>query len=123
MEIALVMVALIGYVAFRQYLQHHRRIMIHRERMVAIEKGVELPPLEKETQRSTWNVQRVLLLLGWSWIAVGVGVFTTITAILQAGGPEARGLHGTQYVGLGLACVGVAHLITYWVGARRERGN
>ena len=44
------------YVAFRQWMQHDRRRMVHRERLAAIEKGIELPPLEQEVQRSRWNV-------------------------------------------------------------------
>ena len=52
MEAAIVAVALIGFVAFRQWLAHQRRMMIHRERLLAIEKGVALPPLEQEIRRN-----------------------------------------------------------------------
>ena len=61
-EVAVVIVAVIGYLAFRQWLQLSRRTMIHRERLAAIEKGVDLPPLEQEAQRRSWNIQRFLLL-------------------------------------------------------------
>ncbi len=40
MEVAVVLVAAIGYLAFRQWLQLNRRRMAHRERLAAIEKGV-----------------------------------------------------------------------------------
>jgi hypothetical protein len=50
MDAAIVTIALIGYIAFRQWLVHHRRIMIHRERLTAIEKGIALPPLEREVE-------------------------------------------------------------------------
>ena len=33
---ALVIVAVIGYFAFNQYLKHHRRVLLHRERLTAI---------------------------------------------------------------------------------------
>jgi hypothetical protein len=56
MEVAVVVVALIAYMGFREWLRHNRRSMIHRERLSAIEKGVEMPPLEQETQRRAWNV-------------------------------------------------------------------
>ena len=46
-SVALVFIALIGFAAFQQYLRHHRRIMIHRERLAAVEKGIDLPPLER----------------------------------------------------------------------------
>jgi len=64
MEVAIVVVALIAFVGFRQWLQHNRRVMIHRERLAAIEKGVEIPSLDLEVHRSKWIVGRVLLLGG-----------------------------------------------------------
>ena len=39
-----VWIAIIGFVAFYQWLRHQRRVLIHRERLIALEKGVELPP-------------------------------------------------------------------------------
>ena len=65
---ALILVVIIGYIAFRNWLTHDKRRMIHRERLAAIEKGVTLPAVEQEAERRTWNVQRYLLLAGWSWI-------------------------------------------------------
>ncbi len=118
METALVIVALIAYVAFRQWLQHHRRIMLHRERMAAIEKGVEVPPLEQEAHRHSWNVQRILLLAGAIWVAIGVGAFATLVAVISSGNTWI--LPGTQYLSLIPIGIGIAHLITYWAGARRE---
>ena len=47
MEVAIVMVAVIGFLAFHQWLQLNRSQFIHRERLAAIEKGLELPPLER----------------------------------------------------------------------------
>jgi hypothetical protein len=123
MEMTTVVVALIGYVAFRQWMQHHRRIMIHRERIAAIEKGIELPPLEQEVYRSTWNVQRLLLLAGWTWIALGIASFVVLSVLLSFPPNNATKEIplGMQYIGLIPAGIGVAHLITYVVGARRER--
>jgi Tfp pilus assembly protein PilX len=43
MEIVIVIVAFIAVAGFRQWLQHHRRAMIHRERLAAVEKGLEIP--------------------------------------------------------------------------------
>ena len=62
---------LTAYAAFQQFLRHQRRTMIHRERLAALEKGVELPPLEQEILRGRWNVQRILLFAGLVWISVG----------------------------------------------------
>ena len=70
MEFAIIVVAVIAYFAFRQWILHHRRVLIHRERLAAIEKGVDLPALDHDVKRSTWNVQRLLLLCGLIWLAV-----------------------------------------------------
>ncbi len=120
METALVIVALIAFIGFRQWLQHHRRILVHRERMAALEKGVELPPLDVEVKRTNWNVQRILLLSGWIWISIGIGGLVAGTIMMQQvheGGP-ARGI---EFLGLIPVGIGVAHLITYWTGEKRER--
>jgi len=120
MEIAIVMVAVIGYLAFHQWLQLNRRTMIHRERLAAIEKGVDLPPLEQEVRRSSWNVQRLLLLAGLVWVSLGVGTFVTLSAIL-AYTPVTREIPpGLQWIGVAPVCIGLSHLIVYLIGKRKE---
>jgi hypothetical protein len=122
-------VALVGiltcYVAFSQWMQHARRMMVHRERLAAIEKGIELPPLEQEVRRSRWNVQRFLLWLGCLDIAVGIGVFILLSIMMSfAPTPNkftAELPQGIQYVGVIPVCMGIAHLIAYFVEIRRER--
>ena len=123
---ALFLSVILGYIAFRHWLNHDKRRMIHRERMAAIEKGVALPAVEQEAERRTWNVQRFLLLAGWSWIAIGIGGYITIVALLN--GAPAGATHGLPPSGAQFAAVipigiGIAHLITYWTGERRERGG
>jgi hypothetical protein len=118
MEVALVVVALIALVGFRQYLTHHRRMMVHRERMLAIERGVELPPLEQEIKRSNWNVQRVLLLAGLVWIALGIGAIVLLSAILgHQTTPEIP--QGLQWIGIAPIGIGLSHVIVYLVGRNR----
>jgi hypothetical protein len=122
-------IALVGiftvYMAFRQWMQHDRRIMIHRERLAAIEKGIELPTLEQEVVRSRWNVQRFLLWLGCLDIAVGIGVFILLSIMMSfAPTPNkftAELPQGIQYVGVIPVCMGIAHLIAYFVEIRREQ--
>jgi hypothetical protein len=121
MEIAAVAIALVGYAAYREWLRHQRRTLIHRERLAALDKGVELPPLEQEQKRSSWNVQRTLLLAGLVWLSLGVGVFVTLSVIIAS--PANAKLDvppGVQYIGLGLAAIGVSHLVVYAVGKRKE---
>ncbi len=119
MDIAIVIVAFIAFVGFRQWLQHQRRTMIHQERLAAIEKGIELPPLEPEIRKSNWNVQRILLLAGLLWISLGVGAFVTLNALL-AHSPELRIPNGIQFVSIAPAAIGLSHLIVYVVGRKRE---
>ena len=120
-------VALVGiltcYVAFSQWMQHARRMMVHRERLAAIEKGIELPPLEQEVRRSRWNVQRFLLWFGCLDIAVGVGVYILLSVMMSF--PPNKFTQdlppGIQYVGVIPIGMGIAHLLAYFVEIRRER--
>ena len=73
---------LTAYAAFQQFLRHQRRMMIHRERLAALEKGIELPPLEQEILRGRWNVQRILLFAGLVWISLGVSIYLVLNALI-----------------------------------------
>jgi hypothetical protein len=122
MAVALVWIAVIAFVGFYQWLRHQRRVLIHRERLIALEKGVELPPLERETQRSTWNAQQFLLLAGLIWISLGVGAILTLTALIAEGSPAAADIpDGMQWIGLAPVGIGLSHLIVYFVGKARDR--
>lgn len=121
MEVAIVMVAGIGYLAFRHWLQLNRRTLIHRERLAAIEKGVDLPPLEQEVRRSSWNIQRILLLAGLVWVSLGVGTFVTLSAMLAHPTPITQGIpEGMQWISVAPTCIGLSHLIVYLIGKTRE---
>jgi hypothetical protein len=117
LSVALVMIAVIGFFAFRQWIQHHRRVLIHRERIAAIEKGVDLPTLDHEVKRSSWNVQRIILLMGLIWISLGIGAFI-VFSVMDAKMPDFP--HGLQFIGIAPIGIGISHLIVYRVGARRE---
>ena len=119
MEIVIVIVALIAFAGFRQWLKHQRRAMIHRERLAAIEKGVEIPPLEQELSRSNWNVQRILLLSGLIWISIGIGAFVVLKALLA--NPGSTDLQqGFQWIGIAPVMIGISHLIVYVVGRKKD---
>ncbi len=122
METSLVLIAALAYLAFRHWLQLKRRMMIHQERLAAIDKGVELPPMEQEVRRSNWNVQRVLLLAGLVWVSLGIGAFVTLSAVLAHPTPVTQDVPpGIQWVGLAGVCVGLSHLIVYGIGKRKEK--
>ncbi len=122
MEIAVVAIALIAYAAYREWLRHQRRALVHRERLAAIEKGLELPPLDQEQTRRSWNVQRTLLLAGMIWLSLGLGVFITLSALLAS--PANAKLEippGIQWIGIAPAAIGASHLLVYWSGRRKEQ--
>jgi hypothetical protein len=125
MEVAIVAVALIVYIGFRQWLQHQRRMMLHRERLVAAEKGAELPAMQQEVQRSSWNVERILLLAGLSWISLGIGAIVVLSALVfgaKVGPSSAAELPpGIQWIGVAPVGIGLSHLVVYFVERRRKR--
>jgi hypothetical protein len=129
--VAIVAVA-VAYV-FQIWVRYQRRLMIHRERLAAIEKGIELPPLEQEIQRSGWNVQRLLLLAGMVWISVGIGAFPLLSrlggqSITLPWGYDQLGPvwakvpipTGLEWIALALVGIGISHLVTFAVGRQRE---
>jgi hypothetical protein len=126
---AVVIVALIALVGFRSWLSHSRRSMIHRERMMAFEKGVELPAVEQEVRHGSWSVQRILILAGLTWISLSIGLFVFLSVL--AGGPpvqvpwEALGVTmqipaGIQWTALAPFGIGLAHLLVYAIGRNKE---
>lgn len=130
--VTVVVVLLTAYL-FQLWVRHQRRLMIHRERLAALEKGVELPPLAEEIQRGSSNVQRLLLLAGLCWISVGLALFMTLSEL--AGGDlylpvgfEASGLtwvsvhvrQGIRPLALAPIGIGLSHIIVYFVGRRRD---
>jgi hypothetical protein len=118
---ALMMLGVLAFLGFAMWLRQQRRVMIHRERIAALEKGVELPPIEVEVQRNSWNVQRLLLLAGFVWISIGTGFYLVFSEMLRNPTEATRDVpHGIQFVGYGLIGVGISHLIAYAVGLLRK---
>lgn len=118
---ALSLIALLAFVAFGQWLRHQRRMMIHNERLAAVEKGIDLPPLEREVHQRSWNVQRILLFAGMIWISLGVGAYVVLAAILAHPSEVTRDMpNGIQWIGVAPVGIGLAHLLTYVVGRNKE---
>jgi hypothetical protein len=83
----------------------------HRERLAAIERGMELPALPESFYQSIKPARRSSYLLpGLVWLFVGVGIFVALGAIA---GEDVR------YLGLIPAGVGLAYLIYYFVEGRK----
>ena len=134
--LSLVIVALIGFAAFNLWLRQQRRLMAHRERLAAVEKGLELPAHALDPRPNAWNVQRILLLAGLCWIAIGFGTIAVLTQVIANAPPIPPPGSGVQYwqipsesfipkgfhlIGLIPLGLGLAHLIVYFVERRRQQ--
>ena len=112
-----------AFLGFGMWLRQQRRVMIHRERLAAIEKGLEpVQPVELEAHRITFNVQRLLLLAGLIWISVGIGFYMVFAAIVANPNPLSSQAvpYGIQYAGFGMIGVGLSHLVAYAAGRNKE---
>lgn len=137
---SLMLAAIIGLLAvylFQLWSQHYRRLMVHRERLAAFEKGVEfLPLVEQEIQRTSWNVQRLILLAGLCWISIGIALFGAINEALGQSfqlpwGSEFSNGHpiwveiqvrpGMRWLAFAPVGIGLSHLAVYFTGRRRDR--
>src|SRR5437764_394245 len=109
--VVLIIIAIVVYLGYREWLRHQRRTLLHQERLTAIEKGVDVPSLDQEVKRSSWSVQRTLLLAGLIWISLGVGVFVTLSAIINSATvPNTDLPRGVQWIGIAPALIGLSHL-------------
>lgn len=119
--LALVVLPIV-YMAFLGWLRHRRQVMIHRERLAAIEKGIDLSILDQEIQLRSWNVQQILLLAGLSWISVGIATFVVLTALLAYPSQFVDEFpKGLEWIGLAPTGIGISHLIVYFVGRKNNQ--
>jgi len=138
MEFAIVLVAIIvsatATYVFQLWIRHQRRMMVHRERLAAIDKGIEVPPLEQEIERRSWNIQRLLLFAGLVWITIGGTAFLVLDQITNQSFRIQEGYsrdgeplyiertipNGVQWIAVGPIGIGLAHVIVYQVGRKKE---
>ncbi len=98
--------AIVDYRRRRDIIEAH-----HKERLAAIERGMDLPPLPESFYQSMKPARRASYLLpGLVWLFIGVGVYLALDAV--AGGSVAR--FGLIPVGVGLAL-----LIYHFVEGRK----
>ena len=85
----------------------------HRERMAAIEKGIDCPPWPESllSSEDAAPSPRRHLLSGLVWLFIGVGGMIAVYAVVDF----SRALFGLIPVG-----IGAAHLIYYAVEGRKE---
>jgi hypothetical protein len=117
---ALGLAFVLAFLGFAMWLRQQRRLMIHRERLASIEKGLDLPPVEQEASRISFNVQRLLLLFGLIWISIGIGFFLVFSTMLSHPTEFTKDVpYGIQYVGVGMVGIGLSHLIAFLAGRNR----
>ena|SRR5215204_6073808 len=117
----LVIASLLAFVGFRQWLRHQQRFLVHKERILALEKGVELPPWPTEPAMTFLSMETLLLLLGLIWLALGLGGMVAAFAIVPGLNIPDAPPATIALIGLPAALVGVAHLIVYRV--QRSKGR
>jgi hypothetical protein len=114
--VALVAV-LVVFAGFQQWIRHQRRVMVHRERLAAIEKGIELPPVEQEAGRAAWTAQRILLFAGLVWISIGIALVLLLNnlvgEVIHVWGNDIPVVDGMQWIGGALVGIGISHLIVF----------
>jgi len=119
LPLALVCIAMIGFVAFYQWLRLQRRALLSRERVAAIEKGAALPEPERG---SAWDVERILLLAGLCWLSIGLAFVSSLSALLAYASPGTEEIpHGIQWAGLAPIGIGLSHIVVYLIGRSRDR--
>ena len=83
----------------------------HKERLAAIERGMEIPPLPDSFYMGMKTPRRSSYLLpGLVWLFIGIALFIALGAV--AG-------HDVQYFGLIPAGVGLAQLIYYFAEGKK----
>src|SRR5512135_1604778 len=98
--------AIVDYRRRRDIVEAH-----HKERLAAIERGMELPPLPESFYQSFKPARRSSYLLpGLVWLFVGIGLYIALGAVA---GEDVRNF------GLIPAGVGAALLIYYFVEGRK----
>ena len=92
------------------YFRYRATELRHRERMAAIEKGIDLPA-EPEMGRNKY------LLKGLKGIFVGIGLTAFFVAMSRTQHDFPAGLAPIGLIPIG---IGIAHLIVYWVQGKQE---
>jgi hypothetical protein len=97
--------AIVDYRRRRDIIDAH-----HKERMAAIDRGMELAPLPESFYQSLKPARRSSYLLpGLVWLFIGIGLFIALGAVADQ----------VRYFGLIPAGVGAALLIYYFIEGRK----
>jgi uncharacterized protein DUF6249 len=109
-----------GVAMVAMYLGYRKRkelfALYHQERMLALEKGLELPPLPEgilEDNGQSYNPRRHLLK-GLMWLFLGIGLGVGLWAVVDSEGTH-WSLFSLVFIG-----IGAAHLIYYFVEGKKQ---
>src|SRR2546423_15699221 len=110
--IAIVMSFALPMLAIYLYFRKQKEIytLYHQQRMAAIEKGIELPPMPAGFMEGVARPRRDLLK-GLVWLFVGLAVAVAVFA---------QGEHKEAFFGLIPIGIGAAYLIYYAIEGRRQ---
>ena len=109
MSLAIPIVAIIADFAKRRNIYE----LHHKERLAAIEKGIELPPLPVELIGAAPKSRPRYLLRGLVWLFIGLGTMAGLAGVTR--GEEEK----VWLLGLVPTGVGLAYLIYYFVEGKR----
>jgi hypothetical protein len=109
MSLAIPIVAIIADFAKRRKIYE----LHHKERLAAIEKGVELPPLPVELIGAAPKGRPRYLLRGLVWLFAGLGILIALAGVTRS---EAEKVWMLGFIPTG---VGLAYLIYYFVEGKR----
>jgi hypothetical protein len=100
--------AIVDYRRRRDIVEAH-----HRERMAAIERGMELAPLPESFFMGLEKKRRpgAPLLTGLVWLFIGIGLYMGLSAVASPGAANFALIPGG---------IGLAYLIYYFVEGRKE---
>jgi hypothetical protein len=121
---ALAVFAAAAAFAYSQRLRHQRllghRDLVHRERMAAIEKGLDLPAMTGSESEGSAAPEHVALASGLVLLLGGVGFFAAFIMIPTPDG-SADGLHHFASLGLIPAFAGTGLLLFSWMARASSR--
>jgi len=109
-KIVLMLVVVVGGVALivQQWMQQRRREMIHRERLAALEKGLELPP---DSPPSRGLGSDAYLLRGLLWTFAGLAILICSLGIGLLAPPGRTFAFVWAFCGLIPIAIGLAYLL------------
>ena len=120
LAVPIVFAVIFAFIGFRQYLRFQQRVLIHKERLIALEKGVDPPAWPVDPPREAIRVDGILLLSGLIWLALGIGGMIAAFAIVPQLTIPDKPPAAIALLGIPASLVGVAHLIVYRTYRKRK---